>query len=67
MAFKPNYKQQRNERARSKEQKKQEKAARKATRAAEGHSGPESLDGEEASPDAIEDNGPTGDADTGRD
>jgi len=32
MAFKPNYKQQRNERARSKEEKKKEKAARKAAR-----------------------------------
>jgi len=39
MAFKPNYKQQRNERARSKEEKKKEKAARKAARTADNPDG----------------------------
>ncbi len=66
MAFKPNYKQQRNERARSKEQKKQEKAAKKAARAAEGHPESESLDGEEASANPVEDNGEAADAETDR-
>ena len=52
MAFKPNYKQQRNERARSKEEKKKEKAARKAARTTadnpEGLELPEDADGDEA-------------------
>ena len=61
MAFKPNYKQQRNERARSKEEKKKEKAARKAARTTADN--PEGLelpeDGETDDAEAPKDGAPS--------